>query len=260
MDQVADNQVSRAFLIDLDGVVYTREKLIPGASEVISLLQKKNIPFRFVTNTSTVTRSKLISSLSQAGVVVDPEHLFTSPVAAAAHLRGLPKCTCFFLVDEGILEEFHPIPSVEENPTHIVIGDVGEKFTYDTLNRVFRMVMDGARMIALQKNRFWLTIEGLKLDAGAFITALEYATGSTAEVFGKPSPHFFHKACESLGVPSSEVTMIGDDLVADIAGARAAGLHTIFVRSGKDREKSLDDLMLKPDMVLDSLADLSGIL
>jgi HAD superfamily hydrolase (TIGR01458 family) len=166
---------------------------------------------------------------------------------------------CFFYVHPNLMEEFDGISSDELHPTHIVIGDVGTHFSYQEMNSVFGMIMQGAEMIALQKNRFWLTSEGMKLDAGAFITALEYATGKTAQVFGKPSSQFFRQACSSLGCEPDEIVMIGDDLRADIQGGKEAGLQTIFVRTGKDKDSTLKGMAVPPDVVLNSIADLAGL-
>lgn len=248
-----------AFLIDLDGVIYVQEKLIPGAIETIAFIQQQNIPHRFVTNTTTLNRRQIIERLSQVGITIPLDHLFTAPVAASQYLRGLEAPHCFFYTSRSIKVEFEGIEVVDVDPTHVVIGDVGEMFSYEMMNRVFNMIHRGAEIVALQKNRFWITKEGLKLDAGAFISALEYAGGKTAKVLGKPSAEFFHQACASLGFPPAEVLMIGDDLKADIEGAAAAGLHTLFVRTGKDMNASLEGLARKPNAVLNSIADLPSL-
>jgi len=249
-----------ALLIDLDGVIYLREKLIPGAIETIHYIQRKKIPHRFVTNTSTFSRCQVLAKLAHVGIVVSPADLFTAPIAAAQYLRAVPDARCYFFASPNLREDFAGIAGVKEHPTHVVIGDVGKRFSYSAMNRVFRMVLDGAEMIALQKNRFWITPEGLTLDAGAFVTALEYATGKEARLFGKPSVEFFLQACESLQCSPTEVIMVGDDLKADIAGGAGAGLQTVFIRTGKDKDTSLDDLEYSPDVVLRSIAELPAIL
>jgi HAD superfamily hydrolase (TIGR01458 family) len=251
--------LQKAFLIDLDGVLYVQEDLIHGALEAIERIRALGIPHRFVTNTTTHSRRQIISRLREAGLKIPYDHLFTAPVAAASHLREDKAARCYFFASESILEEFHDVPMVQSNPSHVIIGDAGDRFTYTLMNVVFNMVHQGAEMIALQKNRFWITREGLKLDAGAFVAALEYATGKTALVFGKPSGEFFRQACADLGFPPHEVAMIGDDLKADIDGASKAGLKTIFVQTGKDKDTPLDHAPVQPDMTLNSIADLTGL-
>ena len=173
-----------ALLIDLDGVIHFQEKLIPGAIEAIRLIQQKNIPHRFVTNTTTHSRRQIIGRLAQVGISIPHDHLFTALVAAAQYLRSLSTKCCYFYAREGIKEEFDGVGMTETDPTHVVIGDVGEGFSYEKMNRVFNMVHGGAEIIALQKNRFWITKEGLKLDAGRlsplWSMQLERQPGSSA--------------------------------------------------------------------------------
>lgn len=250
----------KALLVDLDGVIYVQERLIPGAVQAIQMIRNLGIPHRFVTNTTTHTRKQLTDRLKQVGITISFDHLLTAPSAAARFLVGIPNVRCYFYTDPHIVEEFEGIPLDDVRPTHIVVGDVGDRFSYEMMNRIFNMVHNGAEIIALQKNRFWVTKDGLKLDAGAFIAALEYATGKTARVFGKPSADFFHQACTSLDLVAKDVTMIGDDLKADIEGASKAGMQTIFVRTGKDKTIRLEESEGKPDLVLNSIAELPQIL
>jgi HAD superfamily hydrolase (TIGR01458 family) len=250
----------KAFLIDLDGVVYVQERLIPGALETLRLMRDRHIPHRFVTNTTSISRRMLAERLRAGGLDIPPDHLFTAPLAAARHLRTRGSVRCFFYTRPEILEDFDSIERVAENPTHVVIGDVGEHFSYNNMNEVFRMIKGGAEIIAFQKNRYWLTQEGLVLDAGAFIAALEFATEKSALVFGKPSASFFHEACNSLETAPADVVMIGDDLMVDIAGASSAGLQTIFVRTGTDRERVLVPEDPKPTLELPSIASVVDLI
>lgn len=250
----------KGLLIDLDGVIYVQELLIPGATAFIEHVRELHIPHRFVTNTSTSGRRQILKRLAAAGITIPEKHLFTAPLAAASYLHTLDRPRCFFYTSQNVLEDFGTVTHAEFDPTHIVIGDVGEYFSYEMMNRVFTMIMNGAEMIALQKNRYWITRAGLKLDAGAFIAALEYATGKEARVFGKPSRDFFLQACASLDLSPKHVAMIGDDLQADIAGAARAGLQTIFVRTGKDKKTPLSAVEQQPDVELESVADLRGML
>src|SRR3712207_5356153 len=112
--------------------------------------------------------------------------------------------------------------------------------------------MDGAGLIALQRNRYWRKENGLALDAGPFVAALEYASGQSATVVGKPEKGFFRLALEDLGLEAHEVAMVGDDAEADVAGAQAAGLHGILVKTGKYHPEAEGE----PDLLLDSVASL----
>jgi HAD superfamily hydrolase (TIGR01458 family) len=142
----------------------------------------------------------------------------------------------------------------------VIVGDLGDGWDYDVLNGAFRQLMDGAELIALQKNRYWETAEGLSLDAGPFVSALEYATGREAEVVGKPSDAFFELALSDLGVNAGGAAMVGDDVEADIGGALDAGLAGILVRTGKYREDLVSSSGVEPTATVDSIADVPPLL
>jgi phospholysine phosphohistidine inorganic pyrophosphate phosphatase len=183
------------------------------------------------------------------GFEVEEAEIFT-PARAAAGLIG--DKSCFPLVDESLLEDLGGVTLAEDRPDYVLVGDLGEGFTYDRLNAAFRRLMNGAELIALQKSRYWRTEAGLSLDAGPFVAALEYASGKSATVVGKPEKGFFRLALEDLGLGPHEVAMVGDDAEADVTGAQAAGLRGILVKTGKYRPGEEGD----PDLILESLADL----
>jgi len=123
-----------------------------------------------------------------------------------------------------------------------------------------RLLLDGALLIALEKDRVWMAEDGLSLSAGPFVAALEYATGREAHLVGKPSPDFFGLALQALGIPAGEVAMVGDDIRTDIGGARRAGMAGILVRTGKYRDDTARASGITPDAVIGSVADLPGLL
>ena len=143
---------------------------------------------------------------------------------------------------------------------YVVVGDAGDRWTYGSMNRAFRLLVGGARLLALERDRYWRDADGLALSAGPFVAGLEYAAGVTAEVVGKPSPAFFRLALADLGVPADRAVMVGDDVATDIGGARAAGLAAFLVRTGKFRAEALAAAPVAPDRVLDSIADLRALL
>jgi HAD superfamily hydrolase (TIGR01458 family) len=140
------------------------------------------------------------------------------------------------------------------------VGDIGNDLTYGILNRAFRFLLDGAAFITLARNRYFRGMDGLCLDVGSFVAALEYATQREAVLIGKPAREFFLLACHSMGVPSEATVVIGDDLEADIGGAKAAGSTGVLVRTGKFRPGQIGKSDISPDAILDSLADLPDLL
>ncbi|WP_159081554.1 HAD-IA family hydrolase [Nocardioides sediminis] len=154
--------------------------------------------------------------------------------------------------------ELDPVPDgVERGAVAVVIGDLGEGWTFPILNRALRLLMSDAAvpLVALGMTRYWRAEDGLRLDAGAFVRALEYAAGRTAIVVGKPDPAFYGAAIDALQVPADRVVMIGDDIHTDIEGAQRAGLAGVLVRTGKYSPSDLTD-GVSPDAVLDSVSDL----
>src|SRR5215212_6615526 len=239
----------RGLLLDLDGTLYVGDEPLDGAREAVESLRSSGLSLRYVTNTTRKPRWAVREHLRTLGFGVEEAGIFT-PARAAAGLIG--DKSCFPLVDESLLEDLRDLTLDEDRPDYVLIGDLGEGFTYDRLNAAFRCLMGGAGLIALQKNRYWRTTEGLSLDAGPFVAALEYASGENATVVGKPEPGFFRLALEDMGLEAHEVAMVGDDAEADVAGAQAAGLIGIQVRTGKYRQ-GVEGL---PDLILDSIADL----
>ncbi len=243
-------------LIDVDGVLYNDVEPIPGAAETLRMLHREGIPFRLVTNTSMKSRRSLWKKLTDMGFDLSEEEIFSTVRAAAEYIRAQGKSSYMPLLTEDARREFDGIPVDEVSPDFVVVGDLGEAWNFDVMNKAFRALMAGARLVALQKNRYWRRTDGLALDAGPFVAALEYASGQEAFVTGKPNPVFFEKALADLGLPPEKTAMLGDDIEIDVTGAQELGIVGVLVCTGKclpgDAERG------HPDYVLGSIADLAG--
>ncbi len=250
----------RGFLIDIDGVLVTEDHPLPGAVEALSYLSKQRIPFLLLTNTTRKSRFSLQNNLQHLGYRISMEQIYTAPLAAARWLKQQKAKTIYLFLRGDAYREFRDFKITTANPEYLVIGDIGEDLSFEGLNNAFRMVMNGARMVALQKNRYWQRVDGLTIDAGPIVSALEFATGKKARLIGKPSPDFFRQALEQMGLPPEQVAVIGDDIDADIAGARKAGLFSILVKTGKYRDATLKRSRIRPDLILDSFARLPELL
>jgi HAD superfamily hydrolase (TIGR01458 family) len=244
----------RALLIDLDGVVYNDHRLVEGVPPILQQLRDKGFVLRFATNTTGRSRAAIASKLRSFGIMAEEMEIFSAPYAAALMLRQTPYLKSRIVTQGDAHREFEGLPQSEDQPDVIVLGDLGEHFTFELMNGLFRQILNGARLLALQKNRYWLTGGELTLDVGPYVAALEYATGKPAQVVGKPSADFFRLALSDLHLKPAQVAMIGDDLEADIQGAQAVGIKTIFVKSGKDKQEDIYRLGIQPDLVLPSLA------
>ena len=251
---------AKALLVDLEGTVFQSGALIPGAAQALAAADRRGVAWRFVTNATSRPRSVLLSELSRMGLDVPADRVFTGPCAARGllHARGWKRC--HFLLRTPLLEDFDGIEPVEAGADAVVLGDLGSEMTYDRLNRAFRLLLEGAELVTLARNRYWRGEDGLMLDAGPFAAALEHAAGKTAILAGKPSRAFFEAALASTGAAASEAAVVGDDLESDVGGAQAAGMRGILVRTGKFRESDLGRSAVRPDAILDSLAELPELL
>jgi len=254
-----------AFLLDLDGTLYTSAGPVPGATDALRRLRQADIPFRLVTNTTSRSRSLLVQRLAGYGFEVSADELFTATLAGAdvARAAGYHRVAPFIpeaaLPDLGDLSLGGGTSGAPPRgvPEAVLLGDLGERWSYALLQEAFEYLMGGARLIALSRDRYWLKNGGLRLDAGPFVVGLEFAVGTTAIVAGKPSPAFYQAALASIGVEQpGSAAMVGDDLWSDVEGAQHAGLQGWLVRTGKYRESVLADSGIMPDRILSSVADL----
>lgn len=243
-------------LLDLDGTLYEDGRAIPGASLAVARLRAAGIALRFVTNTTRLPRRALRQRLATLDIAVDPDEIFTAPLAAAAWLRDRGMSRVALYLPQATHEDFAGFTLDEREPEAVVVGDLGAVWTFERLNRAFRCVLQGAALVALAKGRYWKSAGELVLDAGPFVVALEYATGASATVVGKPSAEFFAGAARELGLDIDTVVMVGDDAVGDAAGGRRAGCRGVLVRTGKYRAGDEGRCDPPPDAVLDSVADL----
>lgn len=222
----------RTVLLDLGGVFYEGPRLLPGAHAALTRLRASGLPLRFVTNTTRQSRAALLRELAGRGLDIAAGELFTPAAAARTTLldRGLRP---LLLIHPDLGPDFAGLDTTE--PNAVVVGDAGEHFGYAGLNRAFRLIHAGAPLLALGRNRYFQEADGLSLDAGPFVAALEYAAGVTAELMGKPAPALFTAALGSIGCRPADAVMIGDDVESDVNGAIAAGLRGILVKTGKYR-------------------------
>ncbi|MGH2955455.1 MAG: TIGR01458 family HAD-type hydrolase [Solirubrobacterales bacterium] len=246
---------ARALLIDLDGVLYVEDEPIPGAKDAVAALRDQGLGLRFVTNTTARSHRQTLERLERLGFGVADEELVTPAALARRRCEEAGHERVALIMNEDVKRDFEGLTETDDGPGAVIMGDLGAAFGFEILNRAFRLVMDGAELIALQKNRFWLTPDGLSLDAGPFVAAIEYATGREALVVGKPSAAFFELILADLGADPDEAAMVGDDVETDVGGAMRAGLGGILVRTGKYREDFVRASGIEPTATVDSVTE-----
>ena len=249
-----------ALLIDLDGVLYVEEEPIHGAVEAVERLRGRGLSLRFVTNTTAHSRERTLEKLARLSFSVADHELVTPAVLAVRHCRERGHARVALVMNEEVKRDFAELEETQSAADAVIIGDLGDAFGYDVLNHAFRQVMNGAELIALQKNRYWMRSDGLSLDVGPFVAAIEFATGKEAYVVGKPARAFFEQVLADLDVSAADAAMIGDDIESDIGGALRAGLSAILLRTGKYREEQVRASQIEPTAVVDTIADVPPLL
>lgn len=248
----------RGVLFDVDGTLLSHDEPIPGAGEAIERLRARGVPFRIGTNTTRRPRSATAAVLARGGIRVRADEILNPAVLARRLILDSGRTGAALLVPPGAREDFAGVIEDEARPDWVVLGDLGKGFTFDVLNLAYRWLKGGAGLIALHKNRAWDNgVDGVVLDAGPYVAALEYAAGVEAELVGKPSRRFFELAVAEIGLPPGEVLVVGDDLEADCRGGAAAGCLTALVLTGGTTRAALDASAFRPDRVCASVADLT---
>jgi HAD superfamily hydrolase (TIGR01458 family) len=250
----------RAVLLDLDGVLYVEDDPLPGARDAVAELRERGLALRFVTNTTARPRRRILERLERLGFALEPGELSTPAALAVRVCRERGHRRVALVMNEDVKEDFAELEEVGSGAEAVVIGDLGADFGYDVLNRAFRQLIDGAELIALQKNRFWMTPDGLSLDVGPFVAALEYAARREALVVGKPARAFFSTILSGIPAEPAAAAMVGDDVESDVGGALGAGLAGVLVRTGKYRADALQASGVEPTAIVDSIADVPRLL
>jgi len=245
-------------LIDMDGVIYRGNQLIPGADRFIQTLMKEQVPFVFLTNNSQRTRRDVQTKLQRMGVDVDEHHIFTCAMATARFLAAKkPSGTAYVIGEGGLLQAMHRngFSIVDHSPDFVVIGE-GRTVTLDALENAVNMILDGAKLIATNLDPNCPTPSGTRPGCGATVAYLEAVTGIKAFSVGKPSPIMMRAARKELGLATSQTVMLGDTMETDILGGVQMGYRTVLTLTGGTSRSDLDKYAYGPDIIVESVAEL----
>jgi len=246
-------------IFDLDGTIYWKGKEIPGALATIKKLEDKGYKVSFVTNTDSKPESLLHEKIKDMGIEIPLENLYTPVVAVKKYAVRNPGKSYFCLTSRSV-EESLELDKNDENPDYVIIGDFSDRMDFGFINKGFRLIQKGAEMLALAKFLIYYTAQGPNLNTGAFVAMLEHVTGKQAKLLGKPSPDFLRIACDDQNSLPSETLVIGDDITTDILGAYHLGAKSILLRTGHFAGKDLEASPVKPDFILQSIANIPEVL
>ncbi|GAA3703550.1 HAD-IIA family hydrolase [Gordonia hankookensis] len=255
-------------LLDIDGVMVTSWKALPGAVEAAAELTEQGYPRMFLTNTTSRSRGEIAQALNDCGFDVAADEILTAAKLTAEYLTANHPGKRAWVLNEGpIAEDMTGVELIDE-PSRaqvVVLGGAGPVFDHRALSQVLELLVAGVPVVAMHRSMTWSTADGLSIDTGVYLEGLEKAAGRKIKAIGKPSPLGFRAAVELMQLEPTQVVMVGDDMHNDVLGAQAAALIGVLVRTGKFREDALralqrDEFGPVPDHIVDSIADLPALM
>ena len=249
----------RGFLFDLDGVFCIEDKVLPGAIDTLNYLNSKNIPYRFVTNTTTKSRNSLLNKLIDLQFPINETHIISASYAGALKLKQLGNPECELILQEDAKKDYEEFVINNEKPEYIVVGDLDSDWSFEIINNIFNKVINGSKILALHKGKYFKTSKGMQIDSGAFIKGIEYASSTKSIVIGKPKKDFFNIAISQINIPKRNLMMVGDDIINDIEGAQLSGIKAALVKTGKYRKDLIEKSNIKPDLIINSIDDIMKV-
>ena len=251
----------KGILLDLEGVIYEGSRLIDGSIETINKLLAHGFNIKYLTNTTTTSRRLVFEKLIQFKLPLIEPDIFSPAIAANIFLKKKNISRISLFTNQSLQEDFADFVIDDLRPEAIILGDLYKEFRWEKLNKAFQIILEANPLIiALHKNRYCKRENKLGLDLGPFVAALEYATSKKSVLIGKPEKNFFNLAIEDMKLKNEEVVMIGDDIFADIGGAKNIFLSTIQVKTGKFQKKDETNVYLQPDYRINSISELPHIL
>ena len=240
------------FIIDMDGVIYHGNQLIPGAKEFIAWLEKSGKKYLFLTNSSERSPRELKQKLARLGVPAAEKHFYTSALATAAFLASQkPNGSVFAIGEGGLINALYDAGFTmnDVNPDYVVVGE-SKMYTYDKITHAIRLVLAGARLVGTNPDVTGPTDKGLVPATGALMAPIELATGSKAYYVGKPNPLIMRHALKRLDCRREDAVIVGDRMDTDIIAGIESEIETVLVLTGVTSEADLRRFAYRPHHVI----------
>jgi 4-nitrophenyl phosphatase len=257
------------FLCDLDGVIYRDREPVPGAAETIAALRAAGHRVLFATNNGTRSRAEFIQRLAEVGVPATEDELGTSGYATAQYLRGRlePRAQVLVIGAEALRAELEtaglraamaPLGDAAwaaRRPECVVVS-LDRQFTYQKLAQAQRAVLQGALLVATNRDPQFPGADGLYPGAGSIVAAVETACQQRAVAIGKPEPLLYQMLLEAAGADPARTIVVGDNLLTDITAAAAMSLPSVLVLTGISRREDVAQAPARPTLIVERLPEL----
>ncbi len=252
-----DNQV-KAFIIDMDGVIYHGNRLLKGAAELVDWMRRSDKRFLFLTNSSERSPAELSQKLSRLGIEVETEHFYTSALATAGFLAAQkPGGTAYVIGEPGLTNALYGAGYTMNNinPDYVVIGE-SRSYSFESIETAVRLVFGGARLVGTNPDLSGPSEDGIVPACGSLVAPIELTTGKKAYFVGKPNPLMMRHALRRLGATREETAIIGDRMDTDIIAGIEAEIETILVLSGVTAREEIGRFSYAPRHVLDGVFEI----
>jgi NagD protein len=258
MQKLETVRQKKAFICDMDGVIYHGRKVLPGAKPFIRWLQSQGKQFLFLTNNSEHTQQKQSEKLAAMGIDVGPQHFMTSAIATASFLQSQhPGAKVFVIGENGLLEAIGQAGLVltDQGPDYVVLGETAD-YTYEKLKTAIRCVLGGAKLIGTNPDVTGPSEEGIVPACRALISPIELATGRQAYYIGKPNPLIMRHSLKKLNCRREEAVIIGDRMDTDIIAGIESEIQTVLVLSGITKREDIERFAYHPNLILDHVGQI----
>jgi NagD protein len=250
----------KAFICDMDGVIYHGNVLLPGVKEFIKWLNDQDKKYLFLTNSSERSPRELNKKLARLGVDVGAEHFYTSALATAAFLDSQkPHGEAYVIGEAGLLNALYEIGYHinDVNPDYVVVGE-SKTYTYENLTRAVNLVRDGAKLIGTNPDLTGPIENGIVPATGSLIAPIEMSTGSKAYFVGKPNPLMMRHALKKISSRREETAIIGDRMDTDMIAGIESEIDTVLVLSGVSDRENIKQFAYQPDLILEGVGEIPG--
>ena len=258
MEKMACLRKKKGFICDMDGVIYHGNQVLPGVVGFIEWLQKEEIKFLFLTNSSERTPNDLSQKLSRMGLEVNESHFYTSALATASFLAGQsPGGSVFVIGSAGLTHALYDagLSMNDVTPDYVVLGDT-RTYNFELIEHAVHLVNNGAKLIGTNYDLTGPSEKGIVPSVRALIAPIEYATNRNAYFVGKPNPIMMREGLKRLGFDNEDAAIIGDRMDTDIVSGLEAGIDTVLVLSGVTQAKDLRKFAYQPNYIINGVGDI----